>query len=192
MLLYPTHFCRDCGQEYLPVWHAQQPVSFSSREIDDIAAEDDASYGFLCPLVPGQQYGGLLENLPETWIDLSRSEPKIKPAYKNAVPYMVTVDAKGQTGSGAEFWFIPGKFRFCLNCGTTHEAHGKDANRLSSLSGEGRSSATTMIALAALQQLFALSEPAPGQPDPRKLLGFPTTARMPLCRRGISTTSFSC
>lgn len=172
VLLYPTHFCRDCGQEYLPVWHAQQPVSFSSREIDDIAAEDDASYGFLCPLVPGQQYGGLLEDLPETWIDLSRSEPKIKPAYKNAVPYMVTVDAKGQTGSGTEFWFIPGKFRFCLNCGTTHEAHGKDANRLSSLSGEGRSSATTMIALAALQQLFALSEPAPGQPDPRKLLGF--------------------
>ena len=172
VLLYPTHFCRDCGQEYLPVWHTQQPVSFSPREIDDIAAEDDASYGFLCPLVPGQQYGGLLEDLPETWIDLSRSEPKIKPAYKNAVPYMVTVDAKGQTGSGAEFWFIPGKFRFCLNCGTTHEAHGKDANRLSSLSGEGRSSATTMIALAALQQLFALSEPAPGQPDPRKLLGF--------------------
>jgi len=172
VLLYPTHFCRDCGQEYLPVWHAQQPISFSSREIDDIAAEDDASYGFLCPLVPGQQYGGLLEDLPETWIDLSRSEPKIKPAYKNAVPYMVTVDAKGKTGSGAEFWFIPGKFRFCLNCGSTHEAHGKDANRLSSLSGEGRSSATTMIALAALQQLFALSEPAPGQPDPRKLLGF--------------------
>ena len=173
VLLYPTHFCRDCGQEYLPVWHAQQPVSFSPREIDDIAAEDDtASYGFLCPLVPGQQYGGLLEDLPETWIDLSRSEPKVKSAYKNAVPYMVTVDAKGQTGSGTEFWFIPGKFRFCLNCGTTHEAHGKDANRLSSLSGEGRSSATTMIALAALQQLFALPEPAPGQPDPRKLLGF--------------------
>lgn len=172
VLLYPTHFCRDCGQEYLPVWHSQQPVSFSSREIDDIAAEDDASYGFLCPLVPGQQYGGLLEDLPETWIDLSRSEPKVKPAYKNAVPYMVTVDAKGQTGSGTEFWFIPGKFRFCLNCGTTHEAHGKDANRLSSLSGEGRSSATTMIALAALQQLFTLPELTPGQPDPRKLLGF--------------------
>lgn len=172
VLLYPTHFCRDCGQEYLPVWHAQQPVGFSSREIDDIAAEDDASYGFLCPMVPGQQYGGQPEDLPETWIDLSRTEPKIKPAYKNAVPYMVTVDAKGQTGSGTEFWFIPGKFRFCLNCGMTHEAHGKDANRLSSLSGEGRSSATTMIALAALQQLFALSEPAPGQPDPRKLLGF--------------------
>ncbi|MHB9800486.1 DEAD/DEAH box helicase [Pseudomonas sp. MT3] len=172
VLLYPTHFCRDCGQEYLPVWHSQQPVSFSSREIDDIAAEDDASYGFLCPLVPGQRYGGMQDDLPETWIDLNRSVPKVKRDYENAIPYMVTVDAKGQTGSGTEFWFIPGKFRFCLNCGTTHEAHGKDANRLSSLSGEGRSSATTMIALAALQQLFMLPELTPGQPDPRKLLGF--------------------
>jgi Lhr-like helicase len=172
VLLYPTHFCRDCGQEYLPVWYSQRPVGFTSREIDDIAAEDDASHGFLCPLAPGQQYGGLLEDLPETWIDLSRGKPKVKPAYKNAVPYKVTLDAQGQTGAGTEFWFIPGKFRFCLNCGTTHEVHGKDANRLSSLSGEGRSSATTMIVLAALQQLFALPEPAPGQPDPRKLLGF--------------------
>ncbi|NIC35822.1 DEAD/DEAH box helicase [Halomonas desiderata] len=172
VLLYPTHFCRDCGQEYLPVWHSQQPVSFSSREIDDIAIEEGASFGFLCPVLAGQQYGGKQDDLPETWIDLSRSEPKVKPAYKNAVPYMVTVDARGQTGAGTEFWFIPGKFRFCLNCGTTHEAHGKDANRLSSLSGEGRSSATTMIALAALQQLFVLPEPSPGQPDPRKLLGF--------------------
>jgi hypothetical protein len=172
VLLYPAHFCRDCGQEYLPVWQSQQPASFAPREIDDIAAEDDASYGFLCPLAPGQQYGGLLEDLPENWIDFSRSNPKVKPAYRNAVPYKVAVDAKGQTGSGTEFWFIPGKFRFCLNCGAIHEAHGKDANRLSSLSGEGRSSATTMIALAALQQLFVLPEPAPGQPDPRKLLGF--------------------
>lgn len=172
VLLYPAHFCRDCGQEYLPVWHSQQSVSFSPREIDDIAAEDDASQGFLCPVLPGQQYGGLLEDLPETWIDLGRSEPKVKPAYKNAVPYRVMADARGQAGSGTEFWFIPGKFRFCLYCGTTHEAHGKDANRLSSLSGEGRSSATTMIVLAALQHLFELPDPPSGQPDPRKLLGF--------------------
>ncbi|SFW17744.1 DEAD/DEAH box helicase [Nitrosovibrio sp. Nv17] len=172
VLLYPTHFCRDCGQEYLPVWHSMQPESFSSREIDDITAEDDAGYGFLCPLLPGQQYGGKLEDLPEIWIDPGRSEPKVKSNYKNSVPYMVTVNAQGQTGSGTECWFVPGKFKFCLSCGTIHEAHGKDANRLSSLSGEGRSSATTMIALAALQQLFALPEPAPGLPDPRKLLGF--------------------
>ena len=174
VFLYPTHFCRDCGQEYLPVWQSRQPANFTPREIDDIAADgdDDASYGFLCPIVAGQQYGGLLEDLPETWLDLNRSETRVKPAYKNAVPYQVSVDARGYRGSGTEYWFIPGKFRFCLYCGTVHEVHGKDANRLSSLSGEGRSSATTMIALAALQQLFELPDPVPGQPDPRKLLGF--------------------
>lgn len=172
VLLYQAHFCRDCGQEYMPVWHTTQPENFSPREIDDITTEDDVGYGFLCPLVSGQQYGGQIDDLPEIWIDLKRNEPKVKPAYKKAVPYMVTVNAQGQAGAGTQFWFIPGKFRFCLCCGTTHEAHGKDANRLSSLSGEGRSSATTMISLAVLQQLFSFPEPESGQPDPRKLLGF--------------------
>lgn len=173
--LYPAHFCRDCGQEYLPVWQsAQRPTTYLPREIDDIAADEaeDTSYGFLSPVHPNQQYTGQLEDLPETWLDLSRNEPKVKPAYKKSIPYHVSVDSQGHEGVGEAFWFIPGKFRFCLSCGTVHEAHGKDANRLSSLSGEGRSSATTMIALSALQQLFALPDPAPGQPDPRKLLGF--------------------
>ena len=173
--LYPAHFCRDCGQEYLPIWQSgQHPTIYLPREIDDVSADDseDASYGFLCPVNPKQPYTGQLEDLPETWLDLSRNEPKIKPAYKKAIPYHVAVDPQGHEGAGEAFWFIPGKFRFCLSCGTVHEAHGKDANRLSSLSGEGRSSATTMIALSALQQLFALPNPAHGQPDPRKLLGF--------------------
>jgi len=173
--LYPAHFCRDCGQEYLPVWQSGQgSISYLPREIDDVSADDndDAGYGFLCPTVAGQQYGGGIEDLPETWLDLSRDEPKVKPAYRKSIPYQVAVDPQGREGSGETFWFVPGKFRFCLNCSTAHEALGKDANRLSSLSGEGRSSATTMIALSALQQLFALPDPAPGQPDPRKLLGF--------------------
>ena len=173
--LYSAHFCRDCGQEYLPVWRSvQRPTSYLPREIDDVSADDneDANYGFLCPLGTGQQYGGQIEDLPETWLDLSRDEPKVKQAYRKSIPYQVAANAQGLDGAGEEFWFIPGKFRFCLSCGIVHEAHGKDANRLSSLSGEGRSSATTMIALSALQQLFALPEPAPGQADPRKLLGF--------------------
>jgi ATP-dependent helicase YprA (DUF1998 family) len=175
VFLYPAHFCRDCGQEYLPVWQSKQrPSSFTPREIDDVSAEEseDVSYGFLCPIVPGQQYGGAIEDLPEGWLDFSRDNVKVKQTYKNAVPYHVAVDAQGRDGAGEAFWFIPGKFRFCLHCGVSHEARGKDANRLASLSGEGRSSATTMIALSALQQLFELSEPIQGQPDPRKLLGF--------------------
>ncbi|WP_256928740.1 hypothetical protein, partial [Pseudomonas aeruginosa] len=47
-----------------------------------------------------------------------------------------------------------------------------NTTRLSRLTVQVHSSTTTMIALAALQQLFAHSEHAQGNPDPRKLLGF--------------------
>lgn len=173
--LYPVHFCRDCGQEYLPVWQSKKtPFAYTPREIDDIAADDneDVYYGFLCPVISSQSYHGDIEDLPETWIDISRDQPKVKQNYKKAVPYSVSVDAQGNEGRGELFWYIPGKFRFCLSCEQLHEAHGKDINRLASLSGEGRSSATTILTLTALRQLFDDKEPASGQPDPRKLLGF--------------------
>ncbi|MEY4194672.1 MAG: hypothetical protein RLZZ226_1040, partial [Pseudomonadota bacterium] len=173
--LYPVHFCRDCGQEYLPVWQSKRsPRTYTPREIDDIAADDneDVSYGFLCLVTSRLTYRGELEDLPETWLDLGRKQPGIKQNYKKAVPYNICVDPQGNEGQGESFWYIPGKFRFCLSCGQLHEAHGKDINRLASLSGEGRSSATTILTLAALRQLFSEEEPASGQPDPRKLLGF--------------------
>ncbi len=174
--LYPVHFCRDCGQEYLPVWQSRQqpPITYSPREIDDLSADDneDVHYGFLCPTTANLPYRGNLEDLPETWLDLSRNQPKVKKSYQNWLPRSVHVDVQGKEGQGEWFWYIPGKFRFCLSCGQLHEAHGKDINRLASLSGEGRSSATTILTLTALRQLFADTKPSDGLPDPRKLLGF--------------------
>ncbi|MBI2744615.1 MAG: DEAD/DEAH box helicase [Burkholderiales bacterium] len=173
--LYPVHFCRDCGQEYHPVWRSgQAQLEYSPREIDDIAGDDDenASYGFLCPANPRQTYKGNIEDLPESWLDLTKAEPKLKSTYAKHVPADVQVSPQGWQGSGESYWYIPGKFRFCLNCGQTHEVHGKDINRLASLSGEGRSSATTMLTLGAIRQLFDVKDIAQDQPDPRKLLGF--------------------
>jgi len=174
--LYPVHFCRDCGQEYHPVWRSgQAQQEYSPREIDDISSEEDedARYGFLCPQTTGQTYTGQLEELPESWLDFSKAEPKVKSTYRPSVPQPVTLGPDGlHCRGGEDFWFIPGKFRFCLRCGLTHEVHGKDINRLASLSGEGRSSATTILTLTAIRQLFADGEPQADQPDPRKILGF--------------------
>ena len=174
VLLYPAHFCRECGQEYHPVWREQNSgIHFKPREIDDISADEneDARFGFLCPS-NSLQYQGNIEDLPEIWLDLSKAQPKVKSHYKKAVPIATQVDPQGIEKQGEHYWFIPGKFRFCLNCGYVHEAHGKDINRLSSLSGEGRSSATTMLTLSALRQLFSETDIPEGIPDPIKLLGF--------------------
>lgn len=173
--LYPAHFCRDCGQEYHPVWRSTQtPTEFSPREIDDISSEDDDSayFGFLCPGSTELSYQGALEDLPESWLDLSKPEVKIKATYRRSIPEPVMVGADGIQGRGKDYWFIPGKFRFCLRCGLSHEVRGKDINRLASLSGEGRSSATTILTLTAIRQLFAAGEPGTDVADPRKLLGF--------------------
>lgn len=173
VLLYAAHFCRECGQEYHPIWEEGTSSRFTPRAIDDVAIDaDETRYGFLAPKRPGQQYRGLIEDLPENWLDQTGVEPKVKPAYRHAVPQETRTDAQGTRGSGSHYWFIPGKFRFCLNCGYVHEAYGKDVNRLSSLSGEGRSSATTMLTLSLLRQLFSETELPKGLPDPRKLLGF--------------------
>ncbi len=173
--LYPTHFCRDCGQEYHPVWktvHGQ--IRFDPRDIGEIttADNDELNFGFLCPVRPQLNFKGELEDLPEAWIDFSKAEPKLKSSYKHAVPAEFTIDPQGMEGRGQKYWYIPGKFRFCLSCSQAHEAHGKDINRLASLSGEGRSSATTVLTLSALRQLFSIQELPEGVPDPRKLLGF--------------------
>ncbi|MBP8141781.1 MAG: DEAD/DEAH box helicase, partial [Acidovorax sp.] len=174
--LYPVHFCRDCGQEYHPVWRSSQAQGeYEPREIDDISSDDDenARYGFLCPAKLSQVYRGSVDDLPESWLDLTKAEPKVKSTFRKYVPEDIHVSPQGLQGpGGGEYWFIPGKFRFCLNCGQTHEVHGKDINRLASLSGEGRSSATTILTLSAIRQLFAAQDIAPDQPDPRKLLGF--------------------
>lgn len=173
-LLYAAHFCRDCGQEYHPVWQTTgEKQQFIPREINDTAlSNDEQSFGYLCPITVGQAYQGSIEELPEDWLMLNRSEPRIKRNYQERVPYEVRVDPQGMLGRGASYWFIPGKFRFCVACGTAYDAYGKDSNRLASLSGEGRSSATTMLTLSALRQLFAIKELPKGLPDPRKLLGF--------------------
>jgi len=173
--LYPTHFCRDCGQEYHPVWKtAYGQIRFDPRDIGEVTTADneEVNFGFLCPSHEELDYKGGLEDLPDSWIDFSKAEPKLKSNYKNARPIEFMISPDGVEGRGQKYWYIPGKFRFCLNCSQLHEAHGKDINRLASLSGEGRSSATTVLALSALRQLFSMKELPEGAPDPRKLLGF--------------------
>ncbi len=174
VLLFNTHFCRECGQEYHPVWETEQSLPhFSPREIDDVGNDDkERRFGFLMPVRDGQEFQGRDEDLPESWREETATGERVKSTYKKARPLSETVDARGHRDGGRRYWFIPGKFRFCLKCGHEHQAHGRDINRLSSLSGEGRSSATTVLTLAVLQQHFGGDIDPPAGADFRKVLGF--------------------
>ena len=56
-------------------------------------------------------------------------------------------------------WFIPESFRFCLNrdCTVHFDGNVSELTKLSSLSSEGRSSATTVLALSSLRYLISAS-----------------------------------
>ena len=170
VLLFGTHFCRECGQEYHPVWHSTEGLpNYSPREIDDVGSDEKSRrFGFLAPARDDQMFTGDSSELPDSWTE----QGVVKQNYKDAVPYLDMIDGRGHRGSGRLYWFIPGKFRFCLKCGHEHQAHGRDINRLSSLSGEGRSSATTVLTLAILRQHFDTPLESGASYDPRKLLGF--------------------
>ncbi|MEN9661753.1 MAG: hypothetical protein RL324_702 [Verrucomicrobiota bacterium] len=175
VFLFATHFCRECGQEYHPVWRdPENSPQYTPREIDDTSSDDETEGlrpGFLAPRHNGQQYQEV-GDLPESWLDPAKDEPTPKQTFKRSVPNAVRVDATGSAGQGEEYWFIPGKYRFCLHCGTLHEAYGRDINRLAGLSGEGRSSATTILTLTMLRQMFADEVPSTATDDFRKMLGF--------------------
>ena len=176
--LFNVVFCRECGQEYLPVWAqgiGNAMDSLDPRELGETRSDDDeTSWGFFMP-DPRRQWNpeDTETAFPEAWLEVRKSEVSIKSSYKRYIPRAVTVDTQGQCDEdGLEGWFIPGSFKFCLNPGCDAYFSGRvgEMTKLSTLSTEGRSSATTTLTLSALRYLLEeaddLSAPA------RKLLGF--------------------
>lgn len=171
--LFEAYFCRNCGQEYIPVWIERRggiPTRFSPRNIDELSSEE-ASFGYLVPATPGQAWQGEDQSeMPAEWVD-DKNPDRVKSAHRKKLPLAVQVLPTGQiSGTGAHFWLLTGKFRFCVNCLETHSARGKDKHRLIGLSGEGRSSATTEMTMQILRQLYAEKDVA--MQKFRKVLGF--------------------
>lgn len=181
--LYPVHFCRDCGQEYHPVF-LQQDGGYVvlPREIDDVPpkldrdaeeqAPDRPRYGFLMPEPPdgSLDFSGNDEDYPDSWLEEDKHGTiRLKADARKNRSERVAVDPTGRVGAGAYAWFMPGKFRFCLVCKAVHSAQGKDNNRLAALSSEGRSSATTLLTHSVLRWMHS-QESIPA--NRRKMLAF--------------------
>lgn len=184
--LYPVHFCRDCGQEYHPVFRSREEgvELLLPREIDDVppvppkdgenSSSDRPQYGFVMLDPPGGtlEFSGRDEDYPDAWLeDDKHHDLRLKADARKYKAERISVVPTGALGSGHSAWFIPGKFRFCLSCKTLHAAQGKDNNRLAALSAEGRSSATTLLTHSVLRWMHR--QPEAGMPATRrKMLGF--------------------
>ncbi|MFU0505623.1 DEAD/DEAH box helicase [Pseudaminobacter sp. NGMCC 1.201702] len=177
--LYPTRFCRQCGQEYHVVTKCDRPdgVFFLPRNIDDtpIEGDDDTDVaGYLTPTGDGDpdyRFDGTIESYPESWVEERSGNLKIRSNRSKRLPKQVSAGEDGSYGqSGESFWFIPGKFAFCTSC--LDETHGgaRERTKLAGLTAEGRSSATTLLVSSALEWL---NKPDSGVDESkRKLLGF--------------------
>lgn len=181
--LFSTSFCRECGQEYHPVWATladKEPVAFTPRDLgertrEDIDSDDRPLFGFFMPDPENKFDDSDPETAyPEEWLEQAKSGLRLKYSARKKAPRRVTVSPDGLIGAtGLPGWFIPAGFQFCLNpeCGATYDASIRsDISKLSTLSNEGRSSATTMLTLSSLRHLL---EEAEGLDEKaKKLLGF--------------------
>jgi Lhr-like helicase len=176
--LYPTFFCRGCGQEFHSVTLKDEAGRRCAlpRPIDEPPLEDaeDEEAGYLMPEPVGDaeyDFKGAIENYPEEWIEHSPKGPRIKSSLRKHIPRSATVDMDGEmNGTGTAVWFLPGKFRFCPACGHQPPGQAREINKLASLSAEGRSSATTVLISSVLRWMNRQGTGVPV--DKRKLLSF--------------------
>jgi ATP-dependent helicase YprA (DUF1998 family) len=161
-LLLPLVFCRECGQEYYCVRQGRGEETgkrvFMARDFSDHLHDEEAEAGFLYvstrdpwPL----DAEAMTQRLPDDWLEEHRQGLRVRPNRKQYRPQAVRINPHGdETDAGLDCHYIPVPFRFCLRCGVSYGGwQGSDFAKLASLSTEGRSSATTVLTLAAIQYL---------------------------------------
>lgn len=176
--LYPTFFCRQCGQDYLcvAVDEVQGQRVLAPRSIDETPIESDdeeATAGYLL-LEPDNdaefEFNGSPDRYPEDWTEIVGHQVRIRSNRRRSMPREVQIAPNGALDDGGrKAWFIPGKFRFCLTC-RNQPTQAREINKLAGLSAEGRSSSTTLITSTILRWM---NDPAAQvSRTKRKLLGF--------------------
>jgi Lhr-like helicase len=176
--LYPTRFCRECGQEFHVVTRTGRDgvLAYLPRGIEDTPLEDEEGdqAGYLTPSGAGDsdyQFTGAVDTYPEDWREEKNGVERLRSTRRGRLPDAVRVDRGGrESDSGRDFWFIPGKFGFCPRCLHEPSSSARERSKLAGLSGEGRSSATTQLVSTALQWMNRDDSGLP--PEKRKLLGF--------------------
>ena len=175
-LLYPLSFCRECGQEYYCVELHDQDKIITPTLPADLSEDDDSTDGYLLvDDVENPIWGEDNEqDLPDTWFENRKSGPRIKEEFAEHIPVRMYVSKEGKIASKPDndrvlCWFLKAPFLTCLCCGIVYNKRESDFSKLTRLSSEGRSTATTLLSISALCRM---NEEAALDPHARKLLSF--------------------
>ncbi len=170
-LLYPIVFCRECGQDYYIVRYDRDRQTILPQ-LAESNSDDDNSEGYLTLDESELWENNDIDRLPDTWFKETKKHGRIpKPEYIPHIPQPLQVLPNGTNSlrQGTRCWFIPKPFLTCLNCGIVHDRRKNEFSKLSRLSSEGRSTATTLLCLSTVNRLKS-SDAIP--PEAAKILSF--------------------
>ena len=161
--LFPTRFCRQCGQEFhvVSLLADNEGRRVLPRNIDDEPPSDREALeheeaGYLTPLPEADDkdfaFDGTVESLPDSWLEERKGRLQLRSNRRRQVPRLIRLAPDGhESANGHAFWFLPGKFSFCPRCLDTPTPQMRERNKLAGISGEGRSSAASIMIAAALE-----------------------------------------
>lgn len=178
-LLLPLAFCRECGHEYYTAWlgrdpGSQEPQRVTPRRLSDLRPEDarlEPIFLYASDERPWPEMGSSeeYERLPDDWLELSGSEPRLKSHHRDKRPLPLSLRPDGSHApDGFALHAVRAPFRFCLHCGVMYPGRQGDYSKLNVFSSEGRATSTTVLSLSAVRQLRGGELPKEAQ----KLLSF--------------------
>lgn len=155
-------FCWECGQEFYSIYICRDthtgndvlmPRNLQSNRADN---EGDSGFSYLNSKDPWpDDLAEAISRVPDDWIEEHRGNHRIRSSQRKYLPSPLCVgpDAKEST-DGVHRHFIPAPFRFCPNCGISYGGRpSSDFGKLSTLSSERRSTATTLLTLSTIKAL---------------------------------------
>lgn len=177
-ILLPLAFCRECGQEYYTVRRVEGEsgrVQYLPMTLNEPLNDEDGDPGYLYVDAqnewPTDDPQKLIECVPDEWLEMKDGQYRLRSSRKPYLPKPVFVSTEGIEGEGElRVLWIPAPFKFCLECTVAYNVRQKsDFGKLATLGSEGRSTATTILALGAITRLRIDAEL---EAQARKLLSF--------------------
>ncbi len=147
----PLRFCRICGQDHYAILYRGGNRFEPCRPASKTGTMKTPPRAISTPSSPTCPTSRIL--IPQEWYTKG-VRPENAPCNANRDAVWVAPDGTFSYSAmegGTPMWWQEGKFWLCLRCGEFYDARMKEYTKLATLSTEGRSSATTILASSLLR-----------------------------------------